>query len=98
MWRRATPRRAAEGRPGQPRRHGACSSSRVARRLLAVVASVLWLSAAEASPIDQARAELAVLAAPHRVGPTESRVESRAFFTPSIGAEMHYFVYLPPGY
>jgi S-formylglutathione hydrolase FrmB len=70
----------------------------VARVLIAIVAALLWLSAAEASPIDEARAELDALTAPPRAGPGESRVESRAFFTPSIGTEMHYFVYLPPGY
>jgi enterochelin esterase-like enzyme len=69
--------------------------------VVAVVAALFWLleaTAAQASVIDEVRAELAVLTAPAKAEPGHSRVESRAFFTPAMGTEMHYFVYLPPGY
>jgi enterochelin esterase-like enzyme len=73
----------------------------VERVIAAIVVALFWLletTAAEAAQIDAIRAELATLTAPARAEPGHSRVESRAFFTPAMGAEMHYFVYLPPDY
>ena len=62
--------------------------------LLALLLVLSVPAAAHASPIDQTRAELAVLTGKR----PQSRLDRGVFYTPSLDRDMPFFVYLPPGY
>jgi enterochelin esterase-like enzyme len=62
--------------------------------LLVLLIGLLAPIPAHASPIDQTRAELAVLTGKR----PQSRLDRGVFYTPAIDREMPFFVYLPPGY